>query len=137
MRLGVVILLAVAMPVILAAGEVTTAAQRKMAVGLAVAHLRAEMRKFPQSALPGIDYDHPQVLARNARGGRRLIFVSFNSKLANWGEYVAFEVCAHSSRVVRVDTGRLNDVALYRRMLATSDAATPNRLPSMCLPASR
>ena len=70
MRLGVVILLAVAMPVILAAGEVTTAAQRKMAVGLAVAHLRAEMRKFPQSALPGIDYDHPQVLARNARGGQ-------------------------------------------------------------------
>jgi hypothetical protein len=46
-----------------ASAEAATAAQRRMAVGLAVAHVRAEYRRFPQMALPGVDFDHPQVLA--------------------------------------------------------------------------
>jgi hypothetical protein len=107
-------------------------AQRKMAVGLAVAHLRAEIRKYPQAALPGLDFDHPQVLARSAAAGRQLVFVSFESKLARWGQYVTFELCAHSSRIERVDSGRISDVALYRAMVATINETTPSRLPSGC-----
>jgi len=109
-----------------------TAAQRRMAVGLAVAHVRAEYRRFPQMALPGVDFDHPQVLARRAASGRRLIFVSFDSKLPQWGEYVTFEVCAHLARIVRIDGGKVADIGLYRRTVSTIDVATPNRLPSGC-----
>ena len=122
----------IALPLMVHATDPVSTAQRKMAAGLAVAHLRAEYRKFPQAALPGLDFDHPQVLARSAANGRRLVFVSFDSKLARWGQYVTFELCAHSSRLERVDSGRISDVDLYRAMVSTVDAATPNRLPSGC-----
>lgn len=120
------------LPLIAHATEPATAEQRKMAVGMAVAHLRAEYRKFPQAALPGLDFDHPQVLARSAASGRRLVFVSFDSKLARWGQYVTFELCAHSSRIARVDSGRISDIDLYRTLVSSTDVATPSRLPSGC-----
>ena len=125
-------LLAALWPLLANGVEPATAAQRRMAVGLAVSHVRAEYRKFPQMALPGVDFDHPQVLARRAANGRRLIFVSFGSRLPKWGEYVAFEVCAHLSRIVRIDSGKVGDLELYRRTAATIDVATPSRLPSGC-----
>jgi hypothetical protein len=124
-------------PLVARAAVPASPGQRKMAVGLAVAHLRAEVRKYPQTGLPGLDFDHPQVLARNAAAGRRLVFVSFESKLARWGQYVTFELCAHSSRIERVDSGRISDVDLYREMVATINESTPSRLPSGCRPARR
>ena len=127
-----VVLTAIMLPLLASAADSPSTSQRKMAVGLAVAHVRAESRRFPQTALPGIDFDHPQVVTRRARGGRRLVFVSFDSKLPKWGEYVTFEVCAHSSKVVRIAAGRLSDLGLYRSMLAKGDATTPNNLPSGC-----
>jgi hypothetical protein len=114
------------------ATEPATAAQRQTAVGLAVTHVGAEFRRFPQVALPGVDFDHPQVLARRAASGRRLIFVIFDSELPNWGEYVVFEVCAHLARIVRIDSGKLSDVELYRRIVTTIDVSTPSQLPSGC-----
>ena len=120
-------------PLYASAAEPASAAQRKLAAGLAVAHLRAEYRRYPQLALPHIDYNHPQLIARRASSGRRLIFVSFNSGLSTWGEYVTFEVCAHLARIVRVDAGRISDVGLYRRTVASIDVATPNKLPSGCV----
>ena len=128
----IALLVTAAWPLFSIAADTASASQRKMAVGLAVAHVRAEYRKFPQSALPGLDFDHPQVIVRRAGSGRRLVFVSFDSRLARWGQYVTFEVCAHSSRIVRVDSGRISDVDLYRKMVATTDVATPSRLPSGC-----
>ena len=128
----VALLMTSVLPLNANAADAASVSQRKMAVGLAVAHVRAEFRKFPQAALPGIDLNHPAVDARRAASGRRLIFVSFDSELAQWGEYVTFEVCAHSSRIVRVDSGRVSDIGLYRRMVATIDVTTSNKLPSGC-----
>jgi hypothetical protein len=52
--------------------------------------------------------------------------------LPQWGEYVTFEVCAHLARIVRIDGGKVADIGLYRRTVATIDVATPSRLPSGC-----
>ena len=128
-------MLAIAVTLGVNAGEATTPCQLQTAVGLAVSDLQAESLRFPQSTLPGVDFDHPQVTLRRAHGDRRLVFVSFDSKLARWGEYVAFEVCAHSSQVVRVDSGRVSDIDLYRQVVASIDATTPNVMPSGCTPA--
>ena len=120
------------LPLIAHATDQNSTAQRQTLVDLAVAHVRAEFRKYPQAALPGLDFDNPQVLARSAANGRRLVFVSFESKLARWGQYETFELCAHSSRIERVDSGRIGDVDLYRAMVSTINAATPSRLPYGC-----
>ena len=126
-----------ALPLIAHAADPTSTAQRKTLVDLAVAHVRAEFRKYPQAALPGLDFDNPQVLARSAASGRRLVFVSFESKLARWGQYETFELCAHSTRIERVDSGRIGDVDLYRAIVSTINSATPSRLPYGCGSARR
>jgi len=108
------------------------ATQRTTLVDLAVAHVHAEFQKYPQAVLPGLDFEHPQVLARNAAHGRRLVFVSFESKLARWGQYEIFELCAQSARIERVDSGRVDDIDLYRATVATISPSTPNRLPPGC-----
>ena len=101
--------------------------QRRMATGLAVAHVRAQSRKFPQATLPGVDFDHPQVVDRQSKSGQRWIFVSFESKLTRSGEYVTFEVCAHTSRVVRVAAGRSNDIRVYQNTVKAN-----KNLPRSC-----
>ena len=107
-------------------------AQHKMVVDSAVAHVRAQFQRYPQAVLPGLDFDHPQVLIRIAAQGRRLVFVSFESRLARWGQYETFELCAHAARIERIDSGRIEDVDLYRETVSTISAATPSRLPSRC-----
>ena len=130
----VVVLGLVTMPLMAGAADPDEAAQRQRLVALAVTHLSAEIQRYPQAALPGLDLAHPQVLARSAAHGRRLIFVSFESRLARWGQYETFELCAHSSRIERVDFGRIGDIDLYRATISTINPATPSRLPGGCGP---
>lgn len=124
-----------ALALVVCATDQQAAVPRKTLVNLAVAHLRAEIQKYPQAALPGLDLEHPQVLARSAAHGRRLVFVSFESRLARWGRYETFELCAHSARIERVDFGRVEDIDLYRATVSTIGPATPDRLPAGCGPA--
>ena len=107
-------------------------AQHKTVLDLAVAHVRAEFQRYPQAVLPGLDFEHPQILVRMAAQGRRLVFVSFESKLARWGQYETFELCTGAARIERIDSGRIEDVDLYRQTVSTISPATPSRLPSRC-----
>ncbi len=105
---------------------------RQQVVELAVARIRAEAQRYPQSAIPGVDYDHPLVVAVRARHQRRFVFVSFTSTLANWGAYVVFEQCSASQNVLRSASGKVINIEMFRDLVSRIDSTTPIELRSVC-----
>jgi hypothetical protein len=104
---------------------------RGQAIELAAARIHAEALKYPQSAVPGVDFDHPLVVAVHAQN-RKLVFVSFTSALAKWGEYAAFEVCSGSSNVVPIASGKVIDIEAFRDEVAKIGPKTAVDLRNVC-----
>jgi hypothetical protein len=104
---------------------------RQQAIDLASARIHAEALKFPQSAVPGVDFGHPLVVAVRAQN-RKFVFVSFTSALAKWGEYAAFEVCSGSSNVVPIASGKVIDIEAFRDEVAKIRPKTAIDLRNVC-----
>ncbi len=104
---------------------------REQAIELAAARIRAEALKYPQSAVPGVDFEHPLVVAVRAQQ-RKFVFVSFTSTLAKWGEYAAFEVCGGSSKVVPIASGKVIDIEAFREEVAKISRTTAVDLRNVC-----
>ncbi len=93
-----------ALALVVCATDQQAALPLRTLVSLAVAHVRAEIQQYPQAALPGLDLEHPQVLARN--GGARTSDWCWSelreSRLARWGAIPetarAYNVCVRSRR---------------------------------------
>ena len=104
---------------------------RAQAIELAAARIRAEAVKYPQSAVPGVDFEHPLVVAVRAQQ-RKFVFVSFTSTLAKWGEYAAFEVCGGSLDVVPIASGKVIDIEAFRDEVAKITRTTAVDLRNVC-----
>jgi hypothetical protein len=126
-----VVLLAAVWGLAAIAGEPPFQFDRQQAIELAAARIRAEALKYPQSAVPGVDFEHPLVVAVRAQH-RKFVFVSFISTLAKWGEYAAFEVCSGSSNVVPIASGKVIDIEVFREEVAKISRATAVDLRSVC-----
>lgn len=125
------LLLSVCLSATAGAAEPPFKFNRQQAIDLAAARIRAEARKYPQSALPGVDFDHPLVVAVRAQN-RKLVFVSFASTLAKWGEYAALELCGSSSKVIPIASGKVIDIEVFRNEVAKIGPATPIYLRNVC-----
>jgi hypothetical protein len=105
---------------------------RPQTIELATALIRSEFEKHPQAALPGVDIDHPLVVAVRDGAQRRFVFVSFASTLAQWGEYVIFELCGTPTRMVVNRAGRVIDVGFFREAVSKLGPTTKLGLPDVC-----
>jgi hypothetical protein len=125
------LLCAVCLSVAAVAAEPPFKFDRQQAIDLAAARIRTEAQKYPQSAVPGVDFDHPLVVAVRAQQ-RKFVFVSFTSTLAQWGEYAAFEVCGASSKVVPIASGKVIDIEAFRDEVAGISQTTAVDLRNVC-----
>ena len=125
------LLCAACLSVAAAAAEPPFKFDRQQAIDLAAARIRTEAQKYPQSAVPGVDFDHPLVAAVRAQQ-RKFVFVSFTSTLAKWGEYASFEVCAGSTRVVPIASGKVIDIEAFRDEVARISPTTAVDLRNVC-----
>jgi len=105
---------------------------RQPTIELAVAHIRAEFEKHPQAALPGVDFEHPLVVAVRDGAQRRFVFVSFTSTLAKWGEYVIFELCGSPAHAVMNRAGKVIDIDFFREVVSKLGPTTKLALPNVC-----
>ena len=105
---------------------------RQPTIELAVAHIRADFEKHPQDALPGVDFDHPLVVAVRDGAHRRFVFVSFTSTLAKWGEYVIVELCGSPAHAVVNGAGRVIDIDFFRKVVSKLGPTTKLALPNVC-----
>jgi hypothetical protein len=126
-----VVLLAAVWSLAAIAAEPPFQFDREQAIALAAARIRAEALKYPQSAVPGVDFDHPLVVAVRAQN-RKFVFVSFTSALAKWGEYAAFEVCSGSSNVVPIASGKVIDIEAFRDEVGKIGPKTAVDLRNVC-----
>jgi hypothetical protein len=126
-----VVLFALSFLVAAGAAESPFQFDRQQAIDLAAARIRAEALKYPQSAVPGVDFDHPLVVAVRAQQ-RKFVFVSFASTLAKWGEYAAFEVCGGSTKVVPIASGKVIDIEAFRDEVAKISRTTAVDLRNVC-----
>ncbi|HZF14590.1 MAG TPA: hypothetical protein VE046_01480 [Steroidobacteraceae bacterium] len=104
----------------------------KRAVELAATLIRLEFEKHPAAAIPGVDFDHPEVTAVRAGSGREFVFVSFHSTFANWGAYAIFELCGAPAHAVPNGYGKVIDIGDFRDAVAKIGPATKLALPKVC-----
>jgi len=105
---------------------------RDRTAALATSLIRSEFEKHPQSAIPGVDFDHPVVTAARAGSGRNFVFVSFSSTFAKWGAYVIFELCVGPARAVPNGYGKVIDIDDFRHGVSRIGVATKLALPDVC-----
>jgi hypothetical protein len=127
-----VLLWAAAMAGLASAAEAPFRFDRQQLIERAAAEIRSEFEKHPQAAVPGIDYGHPVVTAVRAQSQRRFVVVSFASTLAQWGEYVIFEQCRASVRIVPSGSGRVIDIGIFREVVSKIGPKTRLALPDAC-----
>ena len=125
------LLLAVAMPAIGSAAEPFDF-NRGQTIDMAVTLVRSNFAKHPAAAIPGVDFDHPEVTAVRTQPHRDFIFVSFASTLANWGTYAIFELCGPSARAVPNGVGKVIDIGDFRAIVAGIRPTTRLALPDVC-----
>lgn len=105
---------------------------RQQVVDMAVALVRSNFAKHPAAAIPGVDFDHPQLTAVRAEPRRDFIFVSFSSSFARWGTYAIFELCGSSARAVPNGVGKVIDIGDFREIVAGIRPTTRLALPDVC-----
>jgi hypothetical protein len=64
---------------------------------------------------------------------RKLVFVTFTSTLAKWGEYAAFEVCGGSLNVVPIASGKVIDIDAFRDEVVRINSTTHVELRRVCV----
>jgi hypothetical protein len=119
------------------AGVATAAAappafDRDRTIELATILIRAEFEKHPAAAIPGVDFEHPEVTAVRAASGRGIVFVSFASTFAKWGAYAILELCGEPPRAVPNGYGKVIDIGDFREAVARIGPATKLALPDVC-----
>ena len=115
-----------------ASGEPSFPYDRVLATDLASAYVRAAQRAQPDRAPPGIDYDHPDIVARVANGNRRLVFIAYRTAKPSWGASVTLEVCAANSDLTVVDVTWVDGI---EKAMAASRSVTKSTfvaLPQVC-----
>lgn len=112
--IGIAAVLTTTMSLLVVAMAAAPLYDRQLAVELARAYVRADFRKKPDMALPGVDYRHPVVVAAFAAKGRAYVFVSFSSTKPNWGAYVTFQVCKSTPSLVPADSGTVDNISSLR-----------------------
>jgi hypothetical protein len=127
-----VLLWAAAMAGLAGAAEAPLHFDRQQVIERASAQVRSEFAKYPQAALPGVDYGHPVITAVRAQSQRAFVVVSFASALASWGAYVIFEQCGKSVRVVPSGSGRVIDIGIFRETVSKIGPTTRLALPDAC-----
>jgi hypothetical protein len=125
--LGVAMLPAVAM-----AADAPFKFDRLLAKDLAGAYVRAAQRARPDRALPGISYVQPDLVARVAKGPRRLVFVSFRSSKPGSGAGVVLELCSATSELVLVDVSWTDGLDHYLTEIRGIDESSYLALPKVC-----
>ena len=123
--------LALAMPAICAAAAPFNF-DRRQTIELAVELVRSNFAKHPAAAIPGVDFDHPQMTAVRTPPGRDFIFVSFDSTFAKWGTYAIFELCGPAARVVPNGIGKVINIGDFREIVAGIRPTTRLALPDVC-----
>lgn len=123
---------------LLAAPVVSSAApfafDRQLAIDLAIAYVDADFRARPAIAIPGIDFEHPEVTTAIAAQSRRYVFVTFSSSKAREGAFATFQVCADTPSLMPVDSGTTGDIGAMRAAHGAVGPETHVALPDGCRP---
>jgi hypothetical protein len=126
------LLWAAALPGLGSAADAPLHFDRQQTIALTTAHIRSEFQVHPAAALPGIEFEHPLVVAVRDQSRRRFVFVSFKSTLAHWGEYVIFELCGPSDHAVVNRAGKVIDIDYFREIVSKIGPTTTLALPNVC-----
>jgi hypothetical protein len=110
---------------------------RQLAIGVAVSYVRSYFRSWPNAALPGIDYQHPDLIAVSDINHRQLVFVSFvstkpGSPSGHWGAVASFQLCKEPPVLRLVEVSTVGSIEAEREDTAKIDANTHVHLEDAC-----
>jgi hypothetical protein len=107
---------------------------RHLVINLSVAYVKAYLRKSPKEALPGLDFQHPNVIALRDLKRRKLIFVSFASFQTTAGATATFQQCDEPPLLRVADVGTVDPISSYRDSVRQNDGSYFEHLDDVCPP---
>jgi hypothetical protein len=107
---------------------------RRLVIDLSVVYVKAYLRASPKEALPGLDFQHPDVIALRDVKRRKLVFVSFASSQTTAGATATFQQCDEPSQLRVADVGTVDPISSYRDSLRQNDGSYFVHLDDVCPP---
>jgi hypothetical protein len=107
---------------------------RHFVIDLSVVYVKAYLRKPLKEALPGLDFQHPDVVALRDVKRRKLVFVSFASSQTTAGATATFQQCDEPPLLRVADVGTVDPISSYRDSLRQNDGSYFVHLDAVCPP---
>jgi len=96
-----------------ATGSPTFSYDKELAIDLAEAYIRWELRIDRQPEVGEINFRKPFIHSVTDRAGRNFVFVAFPSSLSSWGAYAIFQVCQSTPLLVPNEASTVNTFKAY------------------------
>jgi len=105
---------------------------RQLAIELAQAYIRWELRFPNQSEVGGIDFRKPHIHSATDRAGLNFVFVAFPSSTTSWGAYATFQVCESTPLLMPNDTSTVSTFKAYWEATKRVNPTVYADLPDVC-----
>lgn len=115
-----------------AAGSPAFSFNKELAIDLAKAYIRWELRIKHQPELGEIDFSHPFVHSATDRAGRNFVFVAFPSSTSSWGAFATFQACQSTPLLVPNEASTVNTFQAYWDATKAINSEVFVALPDTC-----
>ena len=115
-----------------AVGAPTFLYYKQLAIDLAKAYIRWELRLESQPEVGEIDFRKPYIKATTDKAGRNFVFVGFPSSTTNWGAFATFQVCKSTPLLVPNESSTVNTFKAYWAATQKINSAVYVALPDTC-----
>ena len=105
---------------------------RQLAIELAKAYVRYELRLDRKNDVGEINFHRPFIKAATDSAGRNFVFVGFSSSKNTWGAYATFQVCESTPLLLPNDASTVKPFQAYWN---DTDKVSPKvyvALPDIC-----
>jgi hypothetical protein len=96
-----------------AAGSPTFSYDKELAIDLAEAYIRWELRIERRPEVGEINFRQPFIHSATDRAGRNFVFVAFPSSSSSWGAYATFQVCQFTPLLIPNEASTVNTFKAY------------------------
>jgi len=115
-----------------AAGAPAFNFDKELAIDLAKAYIRWELRIENQPEVGEIDFNKPFIHSATDSGGRKFVFVAFPSSTSSWGAFATFQACQSTALLVPNEASTVNTFKAYWDATKTVNSEVFVALPDTC-----